>query len=178
MTVPGHPHSNIQFTNLDEMNHWGPCNGFGDIWQNEEIVAEEYSDPFLVNGYKNVCLHLSHNSMESVFFDLEIFVDSEWRQFTKIEVTSGKLHTAYLIQEFMAAQWLRISVNKSCCCSLSLHLFSSRNATENENSIFDGLATTNEKANQGILQVPVHNHNLQFVNKLSEYHEINEHLEN
>ncbi len=176
-TVPGHPHSNIQFTSLETMRHWGPCRGYGQIWKNDPVDAATTSDPFLIHGYENVCIYICHESISEIDFTIELYIGSEWVNHMTVEVPSAKLATVILTPAECGAQWLRASVDADCYCTFSLHLDSARKKINSEECIFDGLAQSSEDANHGILQVPVHNHNLQFLNRKNEYFEINERLD-
>ena len=117
---------------LEEMRHWGPCSGFGDIWRNETVDSDEFSDPFLVNNYGKVCLHFVHTARKDIVFNIELFVDGKWTSKCTVKVSQDELKTISLKPQEESAQWLRVMPDKSCRCTVSLHLSSERNAQDNE----------------------------------------------
>jgi hypothetical protein len=178
-TVPGHPHSNLQFVTLEEWKHWGPRTGYGDIWQNDTILAHTPSDPFLVNGYEHACLHLSHKHEREVVFHLEIHNGDTWAEAEQISVKPDTLSSLTFAPSAKKTQWLRLSSSQACVATASLHLVSKRTRQADEDEIFAGIATATDAAGAdgGILQVPVHNHNLQLLLDNGDYYEIDERLE-
>jgi hypothetical protein len=178
-TVPGHPHSNLQFITLDEWKHWGPRTGYGDIWRDDPVPAHTPSDPFLVNGYEHVCLHLSHQHDCDIAFCIEMHDGDTWGKPERITVKPNVLVSRVFATSAKQAQWLRITCVQACTATASLHLVSRREREADEEAIFAGIATVYEHArtDRGILQVPVHNHNLQLLLDNGDYYEIDERLE-
>jgi len=55
----GQGQSNLWFGTADELEHFGPRSGWGGPWRDDLVVAGEPSDPFLIAGYRDRCLHLA-----------------------------------------------------------------------------------------------------------------------
>ncbi len=55
----GQSQSNLWFGTLEQLRHWGPPEGWGGPWLDDDVKAGQPSDPFLFAGYRWRCLHLS-----------------------------------------------------------------------------------------------------------------------
>ena len=53
--------SNFWFGQLEDLANWGAPQGHGGVWMNDRLAAGERSDPFLVNGFTRITLHLRNN---------------------------------------------------------------------------------------------------------------------
>ena len=53
------PQSNLRFVTRDQLRtDFGPRSGWGGVWVNDVVKAGQPSDPILVAGYTDRCLHL------------------------------------------------------------------------------------------------------------------------
>lgn len=57
--LAGQPQSNLWFGSYEDLKTWGPANGYGGIWLEDEVQADQPSDPFLVAGFEQRVLHLA-----------------------------------------------------------------------------------------------------------------------
>ena len=163
--APGHPHSNLQFIHPGTLETWGPRAGYGGVWRDDAVEADVPSDPFLVAGYEEGCLHLSHEATGSVTFTIEADAngDDVWREVARVEVIDYR--SFCFAPARLNALWLRLRVNQAVRGSAYFHLGSARKAVSGEERVFAGLAGARppEALSGGILRVPVHNHNLAFL---------------
>ncbi|QDV63926.1 sulfatase-like hydrolase/transferase [Crateriforma conspicua] len=57
--LAGQPQSNLWFGKYEDLSAWGPATAYGGPWVEDEVMAMVPSDPFLVAGFDDRCLHLS-----------------------------------------------------------------------------------------------------------------------
>ncbi|QDS94030.1 hypothetical protein FF011L_28070 [Roseimaritima multifibrata] len=57
--LAGQPQSNLWFGNYDDLKSWGPANGYGGPWIEDQVKANTPSDPFLIAGFDRRVLHLA-----------------------------------------------------------------------------------------------------------------------
>ena len=57
--LAGQPQSNLWFGDYQDLKTWGPANGYGGPWIEDSVRADVWSDPFLIDGFQNRCLHLA-----------------------------------------------------------------------------------------------------------------------
>ena len=57
--LAGQPQSNLWFGAYDDLKTWGPANGYGGVWIEDAVEANVWTDPFLIDGFENRCLHLA-----------------------------------------------------------------------------------------------------------------------
>ncbi len=68
--LAGQPQSNLWFGTYGDLKEWGPANGYGGPWVDDEVSKETWSEPFLVAGFEQRTLHLGvgrkHASRENL----------------------------------------------------------------------------------------------------------------
>ncbi|MCB9952803.1 MAG: hypothetical protein H6824_17655 [Planctomycetaceae bacterium] len=57
--LAGQPQSNLWFGSYEELQNWGPANGYGGPWIDDDVTANTPSDPFLIAGFEHRVLHLA-----------------------------------------------------------------------------------------------------------------------
>lgn len=182
--MAGRSQSNLWFGQTKDLFEWGGATGWGGVWADDEIKEEEYSDPFLINGFQQTILHLTHHASNPIDFTLEIDRNGngEWEYYRTISV-SEKGYAYHIFPESFPATWLRIKINHSAKVSAYLHFRSERQNTINENLMFSALADIDYQGQvtHGLIRPAGHNKNLQFVNLTNtskpSYYEVDEKLQ-
>ena len=57
--LAGQPQSNLWFGTYDQLKEWGPANGYGGPWLDDQVEADTWSHPFLIDGFDHRTLHLA-----------------------------------------------------------------------------------------------------------------------
>lgn len=114
----GQPQSGLWFGNIDALWQMGKPKGWGGPWWEEEVIANEPSDPFLMTGFDKKVLHLKHNAKQPVSFTIEVdfLGDGSWVTYKKLQLPS----VAYMHHEFpdgFSAHWVRVSCDTDCIAS-------------------------------------------------------------
>ena len=63
------PQSGLWFGKTDDLWGFGKPSGWGGPWWRDEVQAGEASDPYLMTGFDNKCLHLENHGEAAVTFD-------------------------------------------------------------------------------------------------------------
>ncbi len=105
----------LWFGNVDDLYNMGIPRGVGGPWKNTPVKANTPSLPYLMTGYDNKTVELSHNLSEAVTFTLEVdFLGANtWSSYKSISVPAGKI----VRHEFPVgynAHWIRIKTDKEC----------------------------------------------------------------
>ncbi len=113
--LAGEPQSNLWFGKTDDLWQFGKPKGWGGPWWESEVQAGAYSDPYLMTGFDQKCLHLSHNARSAVTFTVEVdfLGNGTWKQYDSFTVAAD----GYCHHEFPAAfsaHWVRLKSNTDC----------------------------------------------------------------
>jgi hypothetical protein len=111
----GQPQSNLVFLKTDDLWRFGKPKGFGGVWREEEVKADDPSDPFLMTGFDKKCLHLAHNAERAVEFTVEVdFIgNGTWKTYETITVPpKGYVHHAF--PAGFGAHWVRVTADAAC----------------------------------------------------------------
>ena len=113
--LAGQASSNLVFGKTDDLWSYGKPAGWGGPWRETDVTAGEPSDPFLMTGFDQKVVHLTHDASSDVACTIEVdfLGDGSWERYRTIEVSSG----GYEHHEFPAgfsAHWVRVTANKDC----------------------------------------------------------------
>ena len=111
----GQPQSNLVFLKTDDLWQFGKPKGFGGVWRDAAVKTDAPSDPFLMTGFDQKCLHLAHQADRQVTFTVEVdFIgNGSWKVYEKIVVPPE----GYVHHEFPAgfgAHWVRVTSDADC----------------------------------------------------------------
>lgn len=111
----GQPQSGLWFGNIDDLWQFGKPQGWGGPWWETQVEAGQASDPFLMTGFDEKTLHLSHDADEAVNFTVEIdhLGNGTWHTYKKILVPANG-YEYHVFPDGYSAHWVRIKVNKDC----------------------------------------------------------------
>jgi hypothetical protein len=111
--------SGLWLGDIDDLWSLGKPVGHGALWKNESVHAGQASDPFLMAGYDQKTVRISHDSASAVRFVLEVdFVGSgSWHVFHEFDVPPGKT-VSYQFPAGYSAHWVRARCNTECHASL------------------------------------------------------------
>lgn len=111
---------------FDDLWKLGKPKGIGGPWKNTEVEASIASDPYLMTGYDQKKLELSHNKNEPVEFTIEVNVIMNliamsdefgiWNRYKTIEVQPGETKE-FRFPDGFSAHWARLVSDKECNAS-------------------------------------------------------------
>ena len=125
------PQSNLRFVARPDLaTEFGPVFGWGGVWVDDMVTAGQPSDPVLVAGYAQGCLHLTHRSPSDVTFSIELdrSGNGSWQRWRTVAVPANG-YVPLLFDAATPAEWLRVKVDRNCSATAFLHLSSPRTPT-------------------------------------------------
>jgi hypothetical protein len=113
--LAGDPQSALWFGKTDDLWQFGKPKGWGGPWWQDAVRAGEPSDPFLMTGFDQKCLHLSHEEDGAAEFSIEVdfLGNGAWKHYGTVNVPSR----GYKHHEFPAgfsAHWVRVIPDRDC----------------------------------------------------------------
>ena len=111
----GQPQTGLWFGKTDDLWNFGKPRGFGGVWRNSAVTANEPSDPFLMFGFDKKVLHLHHDSDEPVTFDVQVDIlgNGHWVSYKQMTVDAkGYMHHTFA--PGFTAHWIRVVSDKDC----------------------------------------------------------------
>ena len=118
----GEPQSGLWFGKTDDLWSFGKPVGWGGPWWTQPVKGNEPSDPYLMTGFDNKCLHLSHDAAEPVEFGVEVdfLGDGSWQTYEALRVPArGYRHHEFPVG--FSAHWVRIVASRDCTASAYFH---------------------------------------------------------
>ena len=109
----GQSNSNLWFTTWEGLKAAGRPAGFGGPWVRDDVRANTPSAPYLLAGYTQRMLHLSHASPQAVKFTIEIDARGDDHWTTYKDITGGSNGYEYhILPTSLAGQWVRLKTNR------------------------------------------------------------------
>jgi hypothetical protein len=109
----GRSQSNLWFTKFEDLYELGTPAGWGGVWYNDSVKANQSSEPFLCSGFTSRVLHIKHDSPTPVKFKLEVDKKGigNWEEYAEITVEASG-YKYYILPENLTAEWLRLIADK------------------------------------------------------------------
>ena len=139
---PGQSNSNLWFTSLSKPDELGPVTASGSVWENDQVTAGSYSDPFLFTGWDYRSCWIKNNGKETTTFTFEMDEkgNNHWKEVKKETVPAGKsLLTTFSSLE--KGEWVRVKVDQSTMATVCFNYTTKDNRTNDDNNLFKGLAS-------------------------------------
>ena len=104
----------LWFGNVDDLWSFGAPEGVGGPWKNTPVLAGVASDPYLMAGYNEKVLQLSHHEGTSVDFTIEVdfLGTNDWHIYDTLSVAPGEVLT-HIFEDGYSAHWVRVTVDTS-----------------------------------------------------------------
>lgn len=164
--MAGQSQSNLWFGQVSDLAGFGPRSAWGGPWSRDAVKAGQPSDPFLIAGFDERVVHLTHDCASPVTFTLEIDAagDGKWIAFQSLEV-AARGYRYYVFPKDFAAQWIRVKADKDCTATAYYHYASARDVSHDNAAMFASLpkATDSAPMTAGLIRPAKHNRNLQFL---------------
>ncbi len=98
--------------NVDDLWRMGAPAGVGGPWNKTPVSANTPSDPYLMYGYENKVLELSHQSQRPVTFTVEVdfAADNSWSEYGRFAVGAGETLT-HIFPAGYSAHWVRLKTD-------------------------------------------------------------------
>lgn len=107
----------LWFGAVDDLWRFGKPVGVGGPWKHTSITAGQASDPYLITGYDQKRLEISHDAKKSVTFTVEIDVaHNGWLPYETFKVKPGWTLKHEFDDDF-SAHWVRLKADKDCAAT-------------------------------------------------------------
>ena len=150
---PGQSNSNLWFTSVDTPDNLGPGTASGAVWLNEEVKANEYSEPFMFAGWPKRIAWISNHGKSEVKFTFEVdkIGDGNWTVLRSDVVKQGQ-SARIQFSDSESGEWVRVCANNSTKATVQFTYTDEDNRSSTPDIIFNGLALNDEnKALGGLL---------------------------
>lgn len=105
---------------IDDLWKLGKPVGRGGPWLETRVKAGEVSDPYLMTGYDQKTMTLSHTSTNPVIFDVEVAINHEqWVPYGSFEVLPGQ-SVDHHFEKGYQAHWMRVRSSQATVASVQL----------------------------------------------------------
>jgi hypothetical protein len=103
----------LWFGDIDDLWKLGKPRGHGGPWRDAQVAVGEPSDPYLMTGYDQITVELSHDGKEPIAFTVEVdfLADGSWSRYDRFTVPPGKTFT-HKFPTGYSARWVRLTVDK------------------------------------------------------------------
>lgn len=104
----------LWFGNVDDLWSFGAPAGVGGPWKDTAVSAGVASDPYLMAGYNDKVLQLSHDEESTVSFTVEVdfLGTNEWHIYDTLSVEPGEVLT-HVFEAGYSAHWVRLTSDTS-----------------------------------------------------------------
>ncbi|MFT4565845.1 MAG: hypothetical protein ACI9FN_000798 [Saprospiraceae bacterium] len=150
---PGQSNSNLWFTSFEKPDQLGPKIASGSIWLNEEIPANETSEPFLFAGWPKRCAWIQNDGNDAVEFIFEVdeIGNQKWESLMTISVQPRSCKQIEF-ESGAVGEWIRVTPKSKTKVTLSFNYSDHEDRSISASKMFDGLANVEEsKAMGGLL---------------------------
>lgn len=139
--LAGQPQSNLWFGQKEEFKNWGPKTGYGAIWLEDDVLANEASLPFLISGFDNRLLHLHNSGDKSVKIRIQIDEKgtNQWTDLKTIDL-NPKGYDLFFFDKNIKAEWVRLISDTSANLTASFHFTDAVPNAKKIKNLFEGLA--------------------------------------
>lgn len=147
--APPQSQSNLWFVPPDRLDHLGPVIGRGAVWIEEDIPAQNPSDPFLFSGFDRRGLHLAHegNDPVTIAIDVDARGDGNWTPLRQVRLPARGYKWIALKG---VGSWIRLRSDAPLQKVTAWFEYSNRDTrTRESDPLFDGLARATDTAVTG-----------------------------
>ncbi len=111
----GQPQANLWFGKTDDLWRFGgrPA-GCGGPWWETKAAPGEPSDPFLMHGFGEKCLHVSSadGGALRVGIELDFRGTGVWHRYAEVETSDG--YACHVFPTGLSAHWVRLVPDRAC----------------------------------------------------------------
>ncbi len=107
------PQSGIWLRKLDDLCSFGKPSGWGGPWWEQPVKAALPSDPYLMTGFDQKCLHLRHEAGTPVMFRIDLDAMGTGPFETLSEITTERA-AVQVFPSGLSAHWVRLVPDRNC----------------------------------------------------------------
>jgi hypothetical protein len=150
---PGQSNSNLWFTSPEKPDQLGPNTASGAVWLNEDVAANQVSEPMLFAGWprRSAWIQNAGNSDVEFVFEVDKSGTNSWETLKSVAIRAG----AAAIIEFVPedkGEWVRVVAKSKTVATVNFSYSDIDDRSVKSDNIFIGLAEVEKpKALGGLL---------------------------
>ncbi|GEP95803.1 hypothetical protein [Chitinophaga cymbidii] len=176
---PGQSNSNLWFTSMDMPDQLGPNTAEGAVWLNDNVKANEPSEPFLFAGWPLRSAWVQNNGNKPVQFTFETDKEGngQWAETQTVTVSAGG-SAPIVFPADMPGEWIRARTNGNTNATLHFYYAAKDSRKSAPDAMFNGLTNISAtKTTGGLLYGLGKNRRTLGVLNDAGYYELNEKME-
>ncbi len=149
---PGQSNSNLWFTSFDTPDQLGPNTASGAVWLNENIKANEASEPFLFAGWpkRSAWIHNSGKTNVSFTFEIDKNGNGQWSNLQTADVVAGESQWINFDQS-ASGEWVRVVADRNTHATVQFSYTGPDQRIQSSDQIFSGLSGVSDEKSIGAL---------------------------
>lgn len=142
---PGQSNSNLWFTSFDKPDQLGPNTASGSVWLNEEINANEVSEPMLFSGWpmRTAWIQNAGASDATFVFEVDKIGNKNWEELKTVALIAGASANIEFTSE-ERGEWIRVRAKSNTFATVSFNYSDTDKRKIQPATIFSGLAEVEE----------------------------------
>ncbi len=147
---PGQSNSNLWFTSLSKPDELGPSTASGSVWEQEEVGAGVYSEPFLFAGWDYRTAWIKNDSNHPVVFTFETDASGNGEWCVLKDILLAPQTSQYVtFSPAEKGEWVRVKTDKPAKTTVSFTYTDKDDRSGNPDGIFEGLADVSSRSSVG-----------------------------
>jgi hypothetical protein len=117
----GEAQSGLWFGKTDDLWNFGKPSGWGGPWWNTAVKAGEASDPYLMTGFDQKCVHISSKTSDSANITVEVDFSGtgEFHAYTTLQMDKG--YAQHSFPAGFSAHWVRLMSDVDATLTAQFH---------------------------------------------------------
>ncbi len=147
---PGQSNSNLWFTDINQPDLLGPHTASGSVWMDEEVDANEVSEPFLFAGWQKRSAWIQNEGNQPVDFKFEVDIngDGKWTYLDRISIPAGS-SAAVPFEENKEGEWIRVIAGGNTKATVHFTYAAEDKRTNRTDPVFTGISEISEARSIG-----------------------------
>jgi hypothetical protein len=147
---PGQSNSNLWFTPVNRPDLLGPVTSSGSVWLNDEVNANEASEPFLFAGWKKRSAWINNEGKVPVDFIFEVDKngDGKWAYLERTSVSAG-LSAVVPFEENAEGEWIRVIAGNNTKATAHFTYADDDKRMTRADPVFRGISDAGESRSTG-----------------------------
>jgi hypothetical protein len=114
------PQSGLWFGKTDDLWSFGKARGWGGPWWEEKVTAGQPSDPYLMTGFDQKCIHLTSDKKTTFTIEVDFMGHGVFKTYAKAVTGEGN-YVQHTFPSGFSAHWVRVIADVDCVATAQLH---------------------------------------------------------
>jgi hypothetical protein len=114
------PQSGLWFGKTDDLWNFGKPRGWGGPWWDSPVKANEPSDPYLMTGFDQKCIHIHADKPAGFTIEVDYMGHGVFKPYLKLKTGEGN-YVQHTFPNGFSAHWVRVVADTDCIATAQLH---------------------------------------------------------